>query len=136
VVLLGYLERCRKNPAAKLGDDLQNLRRYDLGAIDGVPLSFTDACGLPDGRMLYVAVAERDDGMNLGTMIGVIDHDGSARQTPLREAGGEPTAAKVAALAVDPEWRVYAALRATPELGPRLCRLDMGTMPVRSPLKL
>jgi hypothetical protein len=32
--------------------------RYDLGHLDGVPLCFTDAAALPDGGMVFSAVAE------------------------------------------------------------------------------
>jgi hypothetical protein len=49
-----------------------------LGDIDGVPLSFTDAAALPDGRMIFTAAAEDtdnpvDDGRCLGSAIGVIE---------------------------------------------------------------
>ena len=51
---------------------------YALGDIDGVPLSFTDATGLPDGRLIFTAVAEDtddpyDDGRCLGSAIGLIE---------------------------------------------------------------
>lgn len=56
----------------------------DLGAIDGVPLSFTDGASLPDGGMVFTAVAEDtedtyNDGACLGAAIGVADHDGTLR---------------------------------------------------------
>src|SRR5690606_14685786 len=34
------------------------ITRVQLGQVDGVNLSFTDACGLPDGHWLFSAVAE------------------------------------------------------------------------------
>ena len=48
----------------------------DLGQIDGVPLSFTDGASLPDGGMVFTAVAEDtedtyNDGACLGAAIGV-----------------------------------------------------------------
>ena len=51
---------------------------FNLGDIDGVPLSFTDAAALPDGRMVFSAVAEDtdnpyDDGRCAGAAIGIID---------------------------------------------------------------
>jgi hypothetical protein len=57
------------------------LRRYDLGGIDGVPLCFTDAAALPDGRLVFAAVAEDtsdsyDDGPCRGAALGVIGADG------------------------------------------------------------
>lgn len=52
------------------------LTEMDLGEIKGVPLCFTDAAGLPDGRWVFSAVAEdtddaRRDGEFLGAMIGL-----------------------------------------------------------------
>ena len=54
------------------------LRRHALGAIGDVPLGFTDAAALPDGSLLFSAVAENTDdsvadGACLGAAIGVID---------------------------------------------------------------
>ncbi len=56
----------------------------DLGAIDGIPLSFTDGASLPDGAMVFTAVAEDtedtyNDGACLGAAIGVVAHDGTVR---------------------------------------------------------
>jgi hypothetical protein len=53
----------------------------ELGHIDGVPLGFTDASALPDGRLVFSAVAEHvddtyHDGPCVGAMIGVLDTDG------------------------------------------------------------
>ena len=36
------------------------VRAIELGDIDGVPLCFTDAAALPDGNLLFTAVAELD----------------------------------------------------------------------------
>ncbi|MSP59805.1 MAG: FHA domain-containing protein [Myxococcales bacterium] len=135
VVLVGYLERCRRNPNSKLGDDLCNMRRYDLGTVSGVPLAISDACGLEGGRMLYVAVAELSSdvgisGPNFGTAIGLIEIDGSARQALVCEADGTPTTAKVAAVTVDDAGQVYMALQPTDSHGPRLCRLALAGVPI------
>jgi hypothetical protein len=56
----------------------------DLGAIDGIPLSFTDGASLPDGAMVFTAVAEDtedtyNDGACLGAAIGVVAPDGTMR---------------------------------------------------------
>jgi hypothetical protein len=56
----------------------QKLRTHRLGNIDAVPLCFTDACGLGDGRWIFSAVAEAtdnpvDDGAFLGAVIGLAD---------------------------------------------------------------
>ena len=51
---------------------------FDLGQIDGIPLSFTDAAALPDGTMVFTAVAENtddtyNDGSCAGAAVGIID---------------------------------------------------------------
>jgi hypothetical protein len=56
----------------------------ELGQIDGVPLSFTDGASLPDGGMVFTAVAEDtedtyNDGACLGAAIGVAARDGTLR---------------------------------------------------------
>lgn len=56
----------------------------DLGQIDGVPLSFTDGASLPNGNMVFTAVAEDtedtyNDGACLGAAIGVAARDGTVR---------------------------------------------------------
>lgn len=54
-----------------------SIRRYSLGAIDGVGLGFTDGAALPDGSWVFSAVAEnRDDsfadGPCSGSAVGVV----------------------------------------------------------------
>jgi hypothetical protein len=54
---------------------------FDLGAIEGAPLSFTDGAALPDGRILFSAVAENTednylDGPCVGAAVGIIGTDG------------------------------------------------------------
>ena len=61
---------------------LRGVVNYDLGSIDGVPLTFADAHGLPDGRVLFLATAERtdhpvDDGAIAGSAVGLLGNDGS-----------------------------------------------------------
>lgn len=47
------------------------IRTYDLGAIDGVPLCFSDGAALPDGGLIFTAIAEStDDGYADGTCAG------------------------------------------------------------------
>jgi hypothetical protein len=88
--------------------------QYDLGAIDGVPLTFTDATLWRDG-LLYTAAAEASpdavrDGVVAGSAIGVIDDAGRTRWTPLRDVDGGPFGAKVEGVApgddVDALWVV------------------------------
>lgn len=57
------------------------IHRLDLGAIDGVPFCFTDASALPDGDIVFCAVAEDTedayrDGPCIGGALGIIDADG------------------------------------------------------------
>ncbi len=59
------------------------LQPYDLGAIDGVPLGFTDAAPLPGGAVLFTAAAEAtdnayDDGACRGSAIGLLDARGAS----------------------------------------------------------
>lgn len=58
------------------------VRYFDLGEAEGVPLGFTDATALPGGRLVFCAVAERaddsyQDGPCIAAAIGMIDDDGS-----------------------------------------------------------
>jgi hypothetical protein len=60
------------------------IRRYALGAIDGVPLGFTDGAALPDGGWAFSAVAEDTassyaDGACRGSAIGVVGAGGALR---------------------------------------------------------
>jgi hypothetical protein len=57
---------------------LRDVVPYELGHVDGVPLTFSDLAPLPDGRLLFCAVAEDsastyDDGPCVGAGIGVLD---------------------------------------------------------------
>ena len=56
------------------------IQSIDLGAIDGIPFTFTDAAVLPDGEVLFTAVAEDtadsyNDGPCTGAVIGVLDRE-------------------------------------------------------------
>ena len=91
--LLGYLERCRRDPAAFLGFDLHDARRYDLDEFDGAQFTFSDAAGAPgstaaEKRAVYIALAERDQAC-VATALGVIEPDGNARYTIVVERDGQ-----------------------------------------------
>lgn len=63
---------------------LQALHRYNLGALDAVPLCFTDGAVLPDGRLVFAAVAEDTedsyaDGPCRGAAVGVLSAAGRLR---------------------------------------------------------
>lgn len=57
-------------------DAVLSIEFYDLGQLKGVPLCFSDASPLPDGRMAFIASAETDEG-NLGSSIGLMEPDGT-----------------------------------------------------------
>jgi hypothetical protein len=66
-----------------------NIRQYALGSIDGVRLTFSDAEHLGGGRILYSASAEDPDtGAIVGSTLGVIEPDGTARWTEVVDADG------------------------------------------------
>lgn len=69
----------------------------DLGRIDGVPLGFTDAAALPDGRLVFSAVAESvddtyHDGPCIGAATGILGADGQVKMLeflqPVRKIEG------------------------------------------------
>ena len=60
------------------------IRRFDLGTLGGVPLSFTDGAALPDGGWLFSAAAEDspdtyNDGACAGSALGIVNPDGTVR---------------------------------------------------------
>src|SRR6185436_10575232 len=57
---------------------------FDLGSIDGIALCFTDGAALPDGAMVFTAVAENtddsyNDGPCAGAAVGIADRKGQLR---------------------------------------------------------
>ena len=95
--LLAHLEGQGPAPAPR------DITRYSLGAIDGVRLTFTDACADDDGRVLFLAAAEAspdaiEDGEVVGVAMGVIERDGSARWTRIADESGAPFLAKAEGL--------------------------------------
>jgi len=74
-----------------------DVQTVDLGRVDGVPLGFTDAAALPDGRLVFSAVAESvddtyHDGPCVGAAIGILDVAGQVQRLefvqPLRKIEG------------------------------------------------
>jgi hypothetical protein len=60
------------------------LHAFDLGSVDGIPLCFTDGAALPDGNIVFSAVAEDtpdsyQDGPCTGAAIGIATQDGALR---------------------------------------------------------
>jgi hypothetical protein len=70
----------------RLGADaLIDIEEVDLGAVGDVPLGFSDGAALPDGRMVFSAVAEDTsdsyvDGPCRGAAIGVLGRDGRVQR--------------------------------------------------------
>ena len=83
--LAGLREDRTVDPAAVRG-----ISRHELGEVEGVPLTFSDLCPLPDGRMVFSAVAEAGvstflDGECVGAALGLLDAGGVSRLEPLAE---------------------------------------------------
>ncbi len=119
--------------------------RYDLGAVGGDRLGFTDATALGDpaarpafgvafgaeGAVLYVAAAEAsvdvfEDGEVAGSALGVIDPDGGARWAPLVDADGSPFGEKVEGVAFDDAGRLWVVVdQDDPDRPSELCELAL-----------
>jgi len=64
---------------------VRSVRQFDLGTLDGVPLSFTDGAALPDGGWVFSAAAEDTpdaylDGACAGSAVGVVSPAGEIRR--------------------------------------------------------
>lgn len=84
-----------------------NIRQYELGALDGIPLTFTDVTCRRDS-VFYSAAAEDSpdtvrDGRVPGSAIGIIDPTG-ARWTAFTEPSGSLFVAKVEGLVPARDW--------------------------------
>jgi hypothetical protein len=110
--LLQFVASGGKAPAPRLAAVTQ----YELGRIDGVPLTFTDA--IARGRdLLFLAAAESSpdavrDGAVAGVALGIIDTAGAARWTRLSTPDGAPFMQKAEGLLLDPtrEDRAFAVI--------------------------
>jgi hypothetical protein len=83
--LAGLREQRAIDPSA-----IRGLSRHELGDVEGVPLTFSDLCPLPDGRLLFAAVAEAGestyhDGECLGAALGMLGAGGVRRLERLTE---------------------------------------------------
>ncbi len=62
-------------------EELKELREYDLGEMDGVPLCFSDATALHDDLVCFTASAEGgEDGDIHGSVVGTISGSGEVRR--------------------------------------------------------
>lgn len=64
--------------------EIADVRRYELGGIDDIPYSFSDAAALADDAIVFAAIAEDTtdtyaDGACAGAALGIIDRDGLIR---------------------------------------------------------
>jgi hypothetical protein len=101
-----WSELCRhlEQPEHHPPPELQNLRTYRLGEHEGVRLTFSDAEHLGEGRILYSASAEDpESGEIKGSVLGIIEADGSATWTDLLDEQGQPFRGKVEGLTLNPE---------------------------------
>lgn len=90
-----------------------SITAYDLGSINGVPLTFTDGAALPGGGWVFCAAAEDTgdsyhDGACAGSAVGVGDASG-ALHGPFMTAAS----AKVEGIALDPQGAPGAVLLVT-----------------------
>lgn len=97
------------DPAAVPPPAVRNIRRYDLGALEGVRLTFSDAEHLGDRRILYLASAE-DPGSDaiVGSTLGVIEPDGAARWTEVVDARGGRFEGKIEGLSLHRQQKNFA----------------------------
>lgn len=61
-------------------EELSAVRGYDLGELDGVPLSFSDATPIADQLLVFTASAEAEDGAIRGSVVGTIDGGGDVQR--------------------------------------------------------
>jgi hypothetical protein len=119
---------------------LQDVVQYDLGAVGGLPLTFTDAAAAPASSgttrscVVYTAAAEASpdatrDGPVAGCALGVIaDHPGGieARWAPLLDDIGQPFSGKVEGIALRPDdpTRCFVVVdRDAPDVPSELCEV-------------
>lgn len=81
---LTWLDLQRWLAASGPAPEPASITRFELGAIDGVALSFTDGTALPAGGWLFSAAAEDtsdtySDGRCAGSVIGLVDAGGTIR---------------------------------------------------------
>jgi hypothetical protein len=108
----------------------RNVRRYDLGAIEGCRLGFTDVA-LAGDVVLFSAAAEQSpdvyrDGPVIGSVIGRMGE--ATGWCPLTHADGAPFVAKVEGIAGDPQRprRLWAVVdHDDPAMPSDLCEIEL-----------
>jgi hypothetical protein len=97
--LKAHLEEPQSTPPP----EIENVIRYELGELDGVRLSFSDAECLGDGRILFSGSAENpDDGKVSGSVIGLIQPSGNTRWTEISCEDGTRFRSKIEGLSLAP----------------------------------
>jgi hypothetical protein len=132
------------DPAAHDAPAPTNVLRYEIGQLDGVRLGFTDAAVWGDA-VLFTAAAEDsvdavDDGVVTGSVLGVIEADGTTRWTMLVDQQGDPFTGKVeGVLPTEQADQVYVVIDEDDWSAPsRLCTVRLqgswrdGAPPVQS----
>ena len=61
-------------------EELAALRAYDLGTLDGVPLTFSDATPVAQELLVFTASAEADDHSIRGSVVGTLDRGGEVQR--------------------------------------------------------
>jgi hypothetical protein len=61
-------------------EELEAIRRYDLGELDDVALTFSDATPIADRLLVFTASAEADDGQICGSVVGTLELDGTVHR--------------------------------------------------------
>ena len=111
------------------------VRAIELGSLDGVPLSITDAARLDRDRTLFLAVAEDTNdalsdgpviGCAIGLLTGAADRQ-SVRWSRVLEADGRTSRRKLEGIAVDDDLRGAWAISDPDDPGraAELCRIDL-----------
>lgn len=77
---LEQLMRSLRDDLCLEAEELENVRRYDLGDIDGVELTFSDATPIADQLLVFTASAEAEDGGIRGSVLGTLGLDGSVNR--------------------------------------------------------
>ena len=78
---------------------ITDVTSYELGRLDGVRLTFSDAEYLGADRILFSASAEEEStGRIAGSVLGVIEADGSAHWAELLDEDGQPFRGKIEGL--------------------------------------
>lgn len=107
--------------------------RYELGEMDGLRLTFTDAAPGPGGALLFTAAAEDSpdatrDGRVAGSAVGIIAADGTTRWAPLLAEDGGLFDGKTEGveLAADSPRHLWTVVdRDDPHAPSELCRVEL-----------